>query len=145
MSSAKFIAKNSNTPNIDHLVIFWPKNYLRRHIIQGSTKCFSFVTELNKKSTFHQDKSTTQNQLISLYYWSKLYFPVLNLDELFHFNVSAEKPWLFVWHNMQLNVNWSIFSILASQIGTSSLIPAQDTGYCFPYKTCKAQDNSHAW
>ena len=47
MSSAEFIAENSYTPDIHHLIVLVTHHDLRRNIVESSTESGSFITKLN--------------------------------------------------------------------------------------------------
>lgn len=48
MAGAELIAQHSYTPNIHHLIVISPHNYLWRDIVQGTAKSISLRTTLLK-------------------------------------------------------------------------------------------------
>ena len=54
MPSTQLITEDSDTPDIDHLIIFRAKHNLRRNIVKSATECLSFVTKLIKIILFTQ-------------------------------------------------------------------------------------------
>ena len=144
MSRTQLIAKHSNTPKINHLIILWPKYNFRWYIIQCPTKCFSFITKIEIIITFNQCILTNRNLPVLLCCWLVRCFKALGHDELCCDCVGAGMRRLSVACNKPLHASWSTFFDVTSRIRTSNPAITRDTNCYFICKTGIVQDSFHA-